>query len=142
MSYYKSVVISAKSLITCKVRSLFLFLNYYNCLAEWRINRRTKKQWVYITSECAPEPSWPTGFEKSKIYQPNPEKLQSIGSKIQASFLDFKGKCWKTSKNAQILLPFCEQKNTCLERVSSWKRIYCQSHISKFFVVILAYIWN
>ena len=34
MSYYKSVVISAKPLITCKVRSLFLFLNYYNCLAE------------------------------------------------------------------------------------------------------------
>ena len=33
MSYLKSVVISAKSLITCKYL-IFLFLNYYNGLAE------------------------------------------------------------------------------------------------------------
>ena len=58
-----------------------------------------------LASECAPKSPWPTGFEKSKIHQPNPEKLQFKGSKIQAIFLDFKGKCWKISKNAQILLP-------------------------------------
>ena len=58
-----------------------------------------------LDSECAPKPSWPTGFEKSIIHQPNPEKFQFIGSKIQAILLDFKWKCWKTSKNAQILLP-------------------------------------
>ena len=86
MSYYKSVVISAKSLITCKYL-IFLFLNYYNGLAEMNGLTKgeqmielwgTKKQWVIITSECVPEPSWPTDFEKSKIHQPNPEKLQSL----------------------------------------------------------------
>ena len=58
-----------------------------------------------LASECAPKSPWPTGFEKSKIHQPNPEKFQFEGSKIQAIFLDFTEKCWKTSKNAQILLP-------------------------------------
>ena len=58
-----------------------------------------------IASEYAPKPPWHTGFEKSKISQPNPEKLQFKGSKIQAIWLDSKGKCWKTSRNAQILLP-------------------------------------
>ena len=58
-----------------------------------------------LVSECAPKPPWPTGFEKSKIHHPKPEKLQFKGRKIQANFLDFKGKCWKISKNAQILLP-------------------------------------
>ena len=56
-------------------------------------------------SGCAPKPPWPTSFEKSKIHYPKPEKLQFKGRKIQANFLDFKGKCWKISKNAQILLP-------------------------------------
>ena len=56
-----------------------------------------------ISSECAPKPPWPTCFEKSKIYQPNLEILQFIGSKIEA--FDFEGKCWKSSKNASILLP-------------------------------------
>ena len=58
-----------------------------------------------LDSECSPKPPWPTGFEKSKIHHRNPEKLQFEGSKIWAFLLDFKGKCWKTSKNAQILLP-------------------------------------
>ena len=58
-----------------------------------------------LASECAPKPIWPTGFVKSKIHHPNPEKLQFKGSKIQVILLDFKGKCRKTSKNAQILLP-------------------------------------
>ena len=75
-------------------------------------NMKLKKQY-YFGTFCDPKilfsrivkPPWPTVFEKSKIPQPNPEKLQLKGSKIQAILLDFKGKCWKTSKNAWILLP-------------------------------------
>ena len=58
-----------------------------------------------LASKCSPKPPWPTGFEKSKIHHPNPEKLQFKGSKIQAILHDFEEKCWKTSKNAWILLP-------------------------------------
>ena len=71
----------------------------------WHINFVCKNCETNLGSECAPKPPWPTSFEKFKIHQPNPEKLQFKGSKIQANFLDFKGKCWKISKNAQILLP-------------------------------------
>ena len=58
-----------------------------------------------LASKCALKPTWPRGFEKSKIPQPNPVKLQFKGSKILAIWLNSKGKCWKTSKNTQILLP-------------------------------------
>ena len=58
-----------------------------------------------LASECAPQPPWPAGFEKSKIHQLNPMKSQFKGSKIQTFLLDFKEKCQKTSKNVWILLP-------------------------------------
>ena len=51
-----------------------------------------------LASKCAPKPSWPTGFEKSKIHQPNPEKLQYEGSKIQAILHDFKKNVEKQAK--------------------------------------------
>ena len=44
---------------------------------------------TYLALECAPKPPWPTGFEKSKIHQPNPEELQFKGSKIEAFLLVF-----------------------------------------------------
>ena len=31
---------------------------------------------IYVALEYAHKPPWPTGFEKSKIHQPNLEKLQ------------------------------------------------------------------
>ena len=46
-----------------------------------------------IALECAPKPPRPTGFEKSKIHQHNPEEMQFKGSKIEASLLDFEGNC-------------------------------------------------
>ena len=51
-----------------------------------------------IALECAPKPPWPTGFEKSKISQPNPEKLQFKGSKIQAIWLDLRENAEKQAK--------------------------------------------
>ena len=60
---------------------------------------------TYLALKCAPMPPWPTSFEKSKIHEPNLEKLQFKGSKIEGFLLVFKGKCWKSSKNASILLP-------------------------------------
>ena len=45
---------------------------------------------TYLALECAPKPPWPTGFEKSKIRQPNLEKFQFEGSKLRAFLLDFK----------------------------------------------------
>ena len=51
---------------------------------------------TYLALECAPKPPWPTGFEKSKIHQPNPEELQFKGSKIEAFLLDFEGN-WSKS---------------------------------------------
>ena len=58
-----------------------------------------------FASKCAPKPSWPTGFEKSRIHQPNPEKLQFIGSKIWAFLLIFQHFPLKLRKIAWILLP-------------------------------------
>ena len=60
---------------------------------------------IYLALECAQKPSWPTGFEKSKIHQPNLEELQFEGSKIEAILLIFMGKRWKLDKNASISLP-------------------------------------
>ena len=60
---------------------------------------------TYLALEYAHKPTWPTGFEKSKIHQPSLEKLQFKGSRIEAFLLDFEGKCWKLTKNASILLP-------------------------------------
>ena len=51
-----------------------------------------------LASECALKPSWTTGFEKSKIQQPNPEKLQFKERKIQAILLDFKANAEKQAK--------------------------------------------
>ena len=42
---------------------------------------------------CAPKPLWPTGFEESEIHQPNLEKLQFSGSKIEVFLLNSNGKC-------------------------------------------------
>ena len=42
-----------------------------------------------LALECAHKSSWPTAFEKSKIHQPNLEKLQFEGSKIEGFLLDF-----------------------------------------------------
>ena len=60
---------------------------------------------TYLALEYAHKPTWPTGFEKSKLHQPNLEKLQFKGSRIEAFLLDFEGKCEKLPKNAPILLP-------------------------------------
>ena len=60
---------------------------------------------TYLALEYAHKPTWPTGFEKSEIHQPNLEKLQFKGSRIEAFLLDFEGKCEKLPKNAPILLP-------------------------------------
>ena len=49
---------------------------------SWHKNFVCKNCETNLGSECAPKPPWPTGFEKSKIPQPNPEKLQFEGSKI------------------------------------------------------------
>ena len=55
---------------------------------------------------CTKASSWPTCFEKSKIPQSNPEKLQFKGSKIQGTLLDLRENAEKlSSKNAWILLP-------------------------------------
>ena len=48
---------------------------------------------THLALECAPKPSWPTGFEKSEIHQANPKKLQFKGSKIEAFLHDFEGNC-------------------------------------------------
>ena len=60
-----------------------------------------------LVLECAPNPLWPTGFEKSEIYLHNPEKLQVKRSKIEAFLPDFYQFPLKSSKNASILLPGC-----------------------------------
>ena len=60
---------------------------------------------TYLALECSLKSPWPTAFEKFKIHQPNLEKLQFKGSKIEAFLPVFKEKCWKSSKNASILLP-------------------------------------
>ena len=72
----------------------------------WHKNFVCKNCETNLGSECAPKPSWPTGFEKSKIHQPNAEKLQFKGSKIQGILLDLRENAEKlSSKNAWILLP-------------------------------------
>ena len=43
----------------------------------------------YLALECVPKSPWPTAFEKWKIHQPNLEKLQIWGSKIEAFLLVF-----------------------------------------------------
>ena len=48
---------------------------------------------TYLALKCAPMPPWPTSFEKSKIYEPNLEKLQFKGSKIEGFLLVFEVKC-------------------------------------------------
>ena len=44
---------------------------------------------IYLVLEYANKPSWPTGFEKSEIHQPNHEKLQFYQIKIEAFLLNF-----------------------------------------------------
>ena len=44
---------------------------------------------TYLALEWAPKSFWPTGFEKSKIHQANPQKLQFKESKIKYFCLDF-----------------------------------------------------
>ena len=44
---------------------------------------------TYLALECVPKSPWPTAFEKLKIHQPNLEKLQIKGSKIEAFLLNF-----------------------------------------------------
>ena len=58
---------------------------------------------AFLGLEHAPKPPWPTGFEKSKIHQPNLEKLQFEGSKIEAFLLDFQHFSSKISKNAYFI---------------------------------------
>ena len=58
-----------------------------------------------LASEYAPKPPWPTGFEKSKIPQPNPEILQFKGSKIWAFLLVFQHFPLESCQIAWILLP-------------------------------------
>ena len=51
-----------------------------------------------LASKCAAKPPWPTGFEKSKVHQPNPGKLQFKWNKIQAILHDFKKNVEKEAK--------------------------------------------
>ena len=53
------------------------FLGYFVTQNFFCMNCETN-----LASECAPKSPCLTGFEKSKIHQPNPEKLQFKGSKI------------------------------------------------------------
>ena len=71
----------------------------------WRKNFVCMNCETNLTSECAPKSPWLTGFEESKIHQPNPEKFQFKGSKIGAFFHVFLHFPLKSSKNAQFLLP-------------------------------------
>ena len=71
----------------------------------WHKNFVCKNCETNLDSECAPKPSWPTGFEKSKIHQPNPEKLQFKGSKIWAFLLVFQHFPLESCQIAWILLP-------------------------------------
>ena len=71
----------------------------------WHKNFVCKNCETNLDSECAPKPSWPTGFEKSKIPQPNREKLQFKVCKIPASLLVFQHFSLKSCKIAWILLP-------------------------------------
>ena len=57
-----------------------------------------------LASEYDHKPPWPTGFEKSKIHQPSPEKLQFWGSKITAILLDSKGNSKNQAKMLQSWL--------------------------------------
>ena len=70
----------------------------------------------YLALECALMPPWPTSFEKSKIHEPNLQKLQFEGSKIEAFLLDFQHFSSKISKNASILLP----SNCNFSRLDWW----------------------
>ena len=58
-----------------------------------------------FASEYAPKPPWPTGFEESRIPQPNPEELQFKGIKIWAFLLVFQHFPLELSQIARILLP-------------------------------------
>ena len=71
----------------------------------WQENFVCMNCGTYLALEYAHKPTWPTGFEKSEIHQPNLEKSQFKGSRIEAFLLDFEGKCEKLPKNAPILLP-------------------------------------
>ena len=71
---------------------------------------------MHLISKCAHNPPWPTGFEKSKIHQPNIEILKFEGSKIEAFLLIFEGKRGKLCKNAKISLP----SNFNISRLGWW----------------------
>ena len=60
------------------------FLWHKNCVC---MNCETN-----LALECAHKSSWPTAFEKSKIHQPNLEKLQFEGCKILPFLIDFNEK--------------------------------------------------
>ena len=60
---------------------------------------------LYLCLEYAHMPPWATGFEKSKIRQPNPENFSFKGNDFGAFLLEITEKCWKSSKNASILHP-------------------------------------
>ena len=55
--------------------------------------------------EYSQKRSWLTDFEKSKIQQHNPEKLQFERSKIEAFWCDFDGKCRKWKQKCFNLAP-------------------------------------
>ena len=54
---------------------------------------------LYLGLQCACKTPWPTGFEKSKIHQPNAEKLQVEGCKIEAFLINFQQFPLKSNKN-------------------------------------------
>ena len=71
---------------------------------------------IYLALNYAHMPPWPTGFEKSKIHQPNLKKLQFKGSKIEAFLLYFQDNPSKSSKNASFLPPI----NCNFSRLGWW----------------------
>ena len=52
------------------------------CDSLWHRNFVHMTCETYLALELAPKSFWPTGFEKSKIHQANPQKLQFKESKI------------------------------------------------------------
>ena len=92
-----------------KMVVIFLQENIHTVTVIWNWDFSWLKDFVfmncetYLALECFPKCPWSTAFEKSKIHQPNLEKLQFKGSKIEAFSLFL----WKNSENRTKMLQSC-----------------------------------
>ena len=85
---------------------------------------------LYLGLQCACKPSLPTGFEKSKIHQPNAEKLQVEGCKIETFLLDFVVKqtfLFKIRK--EVDTQFLSKRKIELLSKSDKEKSFCFHHI-------------